>query len=121
MRKTKCVCYGRANLKLLGNVQWLKAILDLTLTLNYKDVTCLINPQHPIGSVAASRPKGEYEEATESHQLSSTATTTFHAMEGNDHRVFFSCKGTAFQRQKEKNQYCVWGKKKKLFSLTKLE
>lgn len=73
-----------------------------------------------MGSVAASQPKGEHEEATESHQLSSTATTTFHAMVGNDHGLF-SCKGTAFQRQKEKNQYCVWERKKKLFSLTKLE
>lgn len=107
MRRTKCVCYGRANLKLLGNVQWLKAILDLTLTLNYKDVTCLINPQHPIGSVAASRPKGEYEEATESHQLSSTATTTFHTMEGNDHRVFFLAKVLRFKGRKRKiNTVC---------------
>lgn len=99
--------------KLLGNAQWLKITLDLTLSRNYEGVTRLINPQqHPTASVAASPPRGEHEEATEGHQLSSTATTSFHATEGNGHRVSLLAKLLHFGGGKRRVN-TVYGKGKK--------
>lgn len=48
------------------------------------------------------------------NQLSSMATTSFHAVEGNGHGSLFTCKVSTLQMQEEKNQYCVWERKRKV-------
>lgn len=95
LRRTECVCSGRINPKPLGNVQWLGVILELTLSLNYKDVPREITLSTPWA-------REEAKEPPQSHQLSSPAV---HTMERKPESLF-TCKGSAFPEQEDKNQHC---------------